>query len=306
MSLSILITGINGFVGSFLFKNLSNRIDLNIFGLVRNKTTFSHNIFTLEELQSDPSIFKKNNIKYIINAAGKAHVRFEFLEKNKRKLYLDNVKFSSDLSQLAKLNKIKLMIHFSTSKVYGEKGFFDENSQINPKDCYSKSKAESEKKIIKILQDTNVNLSIIRSPVIYGENPKGNFKLLLLATKYKIPILTSKSNVCRSFLSTENLLKFIEYNLLSYQKFQIFNLCDSKSLSIRELISIFSKINKSKTINIELSDFALYYLKKLPILKKILDPLTSNFIIETIHKNITSQIKLKTTKEVLNNINFKN
>ena len=83
MSLSILITGINGFVGSFLFKNLSNRIDLNVFGLVRNKTTFSHNIFTLEELQSDPSIFKKNNIKYIINAAGKAQVRFEFFEKNK-------------------------------------------------------------------------------------------------------------------------------------------------------------------------------------------------------------------------------
>ena len=66
----------------------------------------------------------------------------------------------------------------------------------------------------------------------------------------------------------------------------------------------FSKINNSKIINIQLSDFVLYYLKKLPILKKILGPLTSSFIIETIHKKITSQIKLKTTKEVLNDFNF--
>lgn len=305
MSLSILITGINGFVGGFLFAHFSNKVEFNVFGLVRKKINDDDNIFTLQELQNNPSILENNNIKYIINTAGKAHVRFDFLNQNKKKLYLDNIKFSRDLAELAISTNIKLMIHLSTSKVYGENGVFNENSKINPVGNYSKSKVKSENEMINTLKNSNVNLSIIRPPMIYGKKPKGNFKLLWLAIKYRIPIFTSKKNVLRSFLSTENLLKFIEYNLLNHTKLQIFNVSDSQTLSIDELISIFSKMNRSICINIHLNKFILSFLKKIPILKNILNPLTSDFIIETIYNDTISKVKLKTTKEILNNYNFK-
>ncbi len=306
MSLSILITGMNGFVGSFLYEHLSKREEFKIFGLVRKKIKHNDNIFTLKELQDNPSILKNNNIKYIINAAGKAHVRLEFLEKNKRNLYLDNVKFSRDLSILAKSANIKLMIHISTSKVYGENGVFNENSKINPEGDYSKSKVKCENEIINVLKNSKVNLSIIRPPMIYGKNFKGNFKVLLVAIKYKIPIITSKTEILRSFLSIENLLSFIEYNLFNHKKFEIFNVSDPQTLSINKLISIFSKLTKSTSINIQLSNSSLFYFKKIPILKKILNPLTSNFIIKTVNKNAISKVKLKSTKEMLKNYSFKN
>ena len=122
MSLSILITGINGYVGGFLFAHFSNKVEFNVFGLVRKKINNNDNIFTLQELRNNPTILENNNIKYIINTAGKAHVRFDFLNKIKKKLYLDNIKFSRDLAELAVSTNIKLMIHLSTSKVYGENG----------------------------------------------------------------------------------------------------------------------------------------------------------------------------------------
>ena len=45
-----LITGINGFVGGFLFAHFSNKVEFNVFGLVRKKINDDDNIFTLQEL----------------------------------------------------------------------------------------------------------------------------------------------------------------------------------------------------------------------------------------------------------------
>ena len=94
------------------------------------------------------------------------------------------------------------------------------------------------------------------------------------------------------------MLKFIEYNLLNHKKLQIFNVSDSQTLSIDELISIFSKMNRSISKNIRLNKFILSFLKKIPILKNILNPLTSDFIIETIYDDTISKVKLKPTKEI--------
>ena len=226
MKMSILITGINGFVGNYLFKRFSKNKNFKVYGLVRTRVNKDKRIITLDEISKNSIFFKKNRIDCIINAAGKAHIRFSKLKKNRNKLYLDNVKFSYELSNIAKLHKINHFIHISSAKVYGETGVFNEKSKPNPKNLYAISKLEAEKKIIGVLKKTNVNISIIRPPVIYGKNPKGNFKLLTFALKFNFPLILSKKEYFRSFLSIENLFTFIEHNLKNYKQFQIFNVSD--------------------------------------------------------------------------------
>ena len=51
-----------------------------------------------------------------------------------------------NVMEVSKINKIKKIIHISTDEAYGEihKGKFNENSNLNPSNPYSSSKAAAE------------------------------------------------------------------------------------------------------------------------------------------------------------------
>ena len=86
MKMSILITGVNGFVGNYLFKKFSKNKKFKVYGLVRKKFDNDERIITLDEISKNSIFFKKNRIYCIINAAGKAHIRFGKLKQNRNKL----------------------------------------------------------------------------------------------------------------------------------------------------------------------------------------------------------------------------
>ena len=113
--------------------------------------------------------------------------------------------------------------------------------------------------------------------------------------KLNLPLILSKKEYFRSFLSLENLYTFIEHNLKNYEQLQIFNVTDSGSLSISNLIKYFPKIYKSKSIIFKLDIWLINILKKLPLVNKILNPLTSSFIINSINIKVI----LKSTKQCL-------
>ena len=80
-----------------------------------------------------------------------------------------------------------------------------------------------------------------------------------------------------------------------YKQFQIFNVSDAGVLSTSNLIKYFSTTYKSKSIIFKLDIWLIKILKKIPLLKKILNPLTSSFIINSINIKII----LKSTKQCL-------
>ena len=59
MKMSILITGINGFVGSYLFKQFSKNKNIEVYGLVRKKFKKNKKIVTLDEISKNSIFFKK-------------------------------------------------------------------------------------------------------------------------------------------------------------------------------------------------------------------------------------------------------
>ena len=102
------------------------------------------------------------------------------------------------LSALSKLMVIHLM-----STLYGK-------SIFNPLDPYAISKYEAEIGLTPIAIETGVELVIVRPPLIYGRNVKGNFRSLikLLACRVPLPFASITENR-RSFLSLHNFVDFL-------------------------------------------------------------------------------------------------
>ena len=75
---------------------------------------------------------------------------------------------------------------------------------------YSKSKYQAENIITKLCQDAYTDYTIIRSPLVYGNNLKGNFKRLIRLLEKNLPLPFKSINNKRSYVSIYNLIDFIE------------------------------------------------------------------------------------------------
>ena len=64
---------------------------------------------------------------------------------------------------------------------------FSEDDIPNPQD-YARSKYEAELGLLKIAEKSNMEVVIVRPPLIYGEGVKGYFRIILKLIKLKIPI----------------------------------------------------------------------------------------------------------------------
>ena len=85
--------------------------------------------------------------------------------------------------------------------------------------------------------------TIIRSPLVYGPNIKGNFGLILKAVKLGFPLPTLYLKMKRSFISIYNLVDFLVFTLKNKNTDnEIVLVSDQEDISISELISKLSKV----------------------------------------------------------------
>ena len=137
-NIHILVLGINGMVGSTVFRYLKKQPKLIIHGTIRNKTTSKNNIFLFDaksNIEKLKKIIVNKKIDYIINCIG-VNDKAEQIEK----LTYVNALFPHLLENLAKESKIKI-IHISTDAVFKElTQTVTESSQTSPEDIYGTSK----------------------------------------------------------------------------------------------------------------------------------------------------------------------
>jgi len=300
MKQNILITGANGFVGSAIIDYL-NKKKYNVYGMVRDN--FQNNLsnviyFTLDDLLKLENQNVLDSIDTIIHAAGRAHIRFSFLKKNKDKLFNDNIKLTKKLADVAIKNNIKKFIYISTAKVYGEEtynnNFFNENNKPKPIQPYAISKYTAELKLLEKLKNSSTNLTIIRPPMIFGKVPKGNLKILIKAIKNNIPIPLSNTHNKRSFLGLTNLCLFIESILINKPlSNSVYNISDGIPISTKELTDAIGLALNKKVRYLFISDAILQILLKLPIFSNMLKPLFKNFVIKSLYNKNLSLISTK-------------
>ena len=144
----------------------------------------------------------------ILHVAGIAHVSTD--PKMEEKYYKVNRDLTIELAKAAKNAKVKQFIFMSSIIVYGdskaEKIVIDRDTKPNPSNFYGRSKLEAEEGILP-LEDDYFKVAIVRPPMIYGKDSKGNYPKLAKAAQ-RLPIFPDIDNE-RSMLHIDNLSEFL-------------------------------------------------------------------------------------------------
>ncbi len=145
----------------------------------------------------------------VLHVAGIAHVSTD--PKMEEKYYKVNRDLTIDLAKKAKEDQVKQFIFMSSIIVYGENienaGVIKRDTIPQPSNFYGNSKLQAEEGI-KPLESDTFNIAIIRPPMIYGKDSKGNYpKLAKLARM--LPVFPDIDNQ-RSMLHIDNLSEFIK------------------------------------------------------------------------------------------------
>jgi nucleoside-diphosphate-sugar epimerase len=122
-------------------------------------------------------------VDLVIHSAGKAHV-IPKTEAQKKEFFEVNLQGTAHL--LEGISSIpKCFVLISTVAVYGlEEGLeIDENSPLLGETPYAKSKIEAEKLVLDWEKKHQVNVLILRLPLIVGPNPPGNLGAMIQAIR---------------------------------------------------------------------------------------------------------------------------
>lgn len=128
-------------------------------------------------------------------------------EENASLYYQVNRDLAVALAEKAKQNGVRHFVFMSSMSVYGmDQGVITPDTLPSPKSHYGKSKLEAEQNLAQ-LENEHFRIAVLRPPMVYGKNCRGNFQLMLkLAKKSPVfPVVTNR----RSMISIDNLCAFV-------------------------------------------------------------------------------------------------
>lgn len=190
----LLITGANGFVGRALCKEALAH-GFQIRGATRKKSQLGngiHNVIVGDVDDATDWIDAIKDIEVVIHLAARVHVMHDTVVDPLAEFRKINLLGTEHLARTAAACGVKRFIYVSSIKVNGEETTDDhaysESDQPMPQDFYGLSKWEAEQVLYRISQETGLEVVIIRPPLIYGPNVKGNFAQMLNIVSRGIPL----------------------------------------------------------------------------------------------------------------------
>lgn len=151
-------------------------------------------------------------ITTLVHLAGRAHVLRETSGSPIDLYRADNVDFTLALARQALAAGVKRFIFISSIGVNGAataSAPFNESSIPAPKADYAISKWEAEQGLLELLKETDMEVVIIRPPLVYAGHAPGNFRRLMRFVHTGLPLPFASVENRRSMVSLENLVDFI-------------------------------------------------------------------------------------------------
>lgn len=271
----VLITGANSYVGTNVEKWLMKEPD-------------KFYVETLDMKDPNWKQFDFSTFDVVFHVAGIAHVS---AKKKMEDLYFTiNRDLAIETAQKAKTSGIKQFIFMSSMIVYNSKETrITKETKPNPNNFYGESKLQAEQGIQK-LQDKSFNVCILRPPMIYGLNSKGNFIKLVKLAKRNIFFPTIKNK--RSMLYINNLAEFIREVIDATSKGTHFPK-NQENLSTYYLYKQIRYQMGKKTVGIGIFNFIIKYLsKKVNVFNKLFGDYYYDFD-DNIHPDISFDQSIK-------------
>jgi nucleoside-diphosphate-sugar epimerase len=258
----VLVTGSSGFIGSHVVSEFIN-FGYEVVGVSRSEQASSHVIRDISGDTDWSDVLE--DIDIIIHCAAAVH-QIELSENVLNSYRQLNVDGTLNLAEQAKTT-VKRFIFLSTVKVNGEETFssnFFADDPPNPVDPYGISKERAEAGLREIAKSSKMEIVIIRPPLVYGPNPKGNLEKLAKYLDGKMPLplglVTSNS---RSLLYIGNLVDFIY--ICAVHKAAVnetFLISDDSDLTTASIISLIGKALDVRPILLPVPVFVLKILFK--------------------------------------------
>lgn len=240
---NILISGANGFLGKALMRSFEGHPFINVLGVVRTKNhAVKSNYITIGDINKNTDwseVLTEQDV--VIHTAARTHII------NDRSLHpydayeRVNVGGTLSLAKQAAESGVKRFIFISSIKVLGEETLpgesFNHQSNPDPADDYSQSKYYAEKQLLAISKEKGMEVVIIRPPLIYGQNAKGNFAQMIKLIKTAMPLPLGTVENKRSLIGLGNLVDLI-HTCIDHPNAagQVLLVSDGKDLSTTELL----------------------------------------------------------------------
>jgi len=296
----IIITGINGFVGT----------NLSAFLKVKGKDTIGVSRNPSKDEISYKELTKRflSNSKSIIHLAGIAHDIKNNV--NDEDYFNINTELTKNIFDIFLESKCKNFIFLSSVKAVSDEvsGVLTEDTIPNPIGPYGKSKLFAEKYIFSKKIPKNKRVYILRPCMIHGQGNKGNLTLLYKFVCKGFPWPLGAFDNLRSFCSIENLL-FVILELIENNSILsgLYNLADDKPLSTNEVIELISKSQNKKPLILNVSKKIIKFLSKIgdktnfQLNSIILKKLTESYVVSNtkIIKQIGKPLPVSSEKGML-------
>lgn len=239
--MNILITGATGFIGSRLATALRAWNCHNLSLVCRKSSSrLSSEHISIDAINAHTDwarLLLGSNC--VIHTAARAHVMEEEVADSSA-VYRDvNVEGVHNLARQAASAGVQRFIFISSIGVNGNMNTnpFTAYDSPMPAEPYAESKLEAEIGLRRIARETDMELVVIRPPLVYGPNAPGNFGRLVRFVARGLPLPFGGINNRRSLIALDNLVDLI-ITCIDHPAAanQIFLAADGQDLSTTELL----------------------------------------------------------------------
>jgi UDP-glucose 4-epimerase len=234
----VLVTGANGFVGRHIAPALVDE-GWTVRRAVRRPSGGENEVVIGSIGEATDWSAALTGVEAVVHLAARVH---QSHDHNTMELHRSvNTDGTLHLARSAAAAGVRQFIFLSTVLVHGRsndgRAPFSEKDTPMPRGPYAESKAAAEAGLKALSQQSDMNITVVRPPLIYGHGAKGNFALLTRAVKMGTPLPFAAIRNQRAFLSVENLASFIASRLSKpAEKFEIYLVADAEQVSTPEFV----------------------------------------------------------------------
>lgn len=268
---TVMVTGANGFIPTYIVETLLTIGDVNVVAVVRNKEKaekkFAHhksnkNLKLVIHDISEPFDYDEK-LDYIIHAASQASPKYYGIDPVGT--LKANTLGTAYLLELAKKNNVKKFLFVSSGEVYGvirentpeiKETYTGDVDITNVRSCYAESKRMGENMCVCYSHQYGFPVNMIRLSHTYGGGVQlddgrvfGDFVKNILNNENIV--LNSDGSAKRSFCYITDMIRALFFVLFKGENMQAYNIASQIETSILDLANMLVSLYPEKNLRVE-------------------------------------------------------